>query len=283
MIHPVGALSANGMNISPFFRKESVAAKPKGVTDASGVKFFKSCSESFSQGNDMALVELNAIAKRYQMGEVTINALKNVNLEIERKTFVSIIGPSGSGKSTLLNLIGCLDQPTEGSVSINGEDVGKIDRVARARFRGEHLGFVFQNFNLIPVLTVYENVEYPLLMVKNRKSKKDREKVLQVLEAVGVLDQKNKLPSQISGGQQQRVAVARALVTEPKLVIADEPTANLDHDTAHRIIALMKQMKDQWDTTFVFSTHDPKIIGEAEVIHTMEDGMLVNREDMRKS
>jgi len=229
----------------------------------------------------MALVELKSIFKRYQMGEVTIEALKNVNLEIGKKTFVSIIGPSGSGKSTLLNLIGCLDQPSEGSVRIAGEDIGSINRVARARFRGEHLGFVFQNFNLIPVLTVYENVEYPLMMVKNRKSKQNRDKVLQVLDAVGVLDQQNKLPSQISGGQQQRVALARALVTEPKLVIADEPTANLDHETAHRIIDLMRRMKDQWDTTFVFSTHDPKIIGAAEVIHTMEDGTIVNREDRR--
>lgn len=230
----------------------------------------------------MALVELDAITKRYQMGEVTINALKNVNLTIEKKSFVSIIGPSGSGKSTLLNLIGCLDQPTEGTVRVVGEDVGKINRVARARFRGEHLGFVFQNFNLIPVLTVFENVEYPLLMVKNRKSKSDRDKVLQLLDAVGVLDHKDKLPSRISGGQQQRVAVARALVTDPKLVIADEPTANLDHDTAHKIIDLMKSMKDQWDTTFVFSTHDPKIIGEAEVIHTMEDGVIIHREDRRE-
>ena len=229
----------------------------------------------------MSLVEVNHLNKTYQMGEVTISALKDVSLEIETGTFVSIVGPSGSGKSTILNLVGCLDQPTSGSIKVVDQEVGKLNTRQRAGFRGQHLGFVFQNFNLIPVLSVYENVEYPLLMVQNESGPKHKERILKLLDAVGVLEQKDKLPSQISGGQMQRVAVARALITQPKLVIADEPTANLDHDTAYKIIDLMKEMKDQFNTTFIFSTHDPKIIGEAEIIYTLEDGEIKNKEDRR--
>jgi len=226
----------------------------------------------------MSLVEVKNLSKTYQMGETTIHALKDLSLSIEEGTFVSIVGPSGSGKSTLLNLIGVLDQPTSGSIRVAGQEVSRLNNRERAEFRGENLGFVFQNFNLIPVLTVYENVEYPLLMVKNEDSGKQRDYINELLDAVGVLDQSSKRPQQISGGQMQRVAVARALVTRPKLVIADEPTANLDHDTAYKIINLMKKMKDQWNTTFIFSTHDPKIIGEAEIIYSLEDGMIKNRE-----
>lgn len=229
----------------------------------------------------MSLVEINNLAKVYQMGEVSITALKDISLEIEEGTFVSIIGPSGSGKSTVLNLMGCLDQPTAGSIKVADAEVGQLNSKERAAFRGEHLGFVFQNFNLIPVLTVYENVEYPLLMVKNEDTGNHRDRINSLLKSVGVLEQKDKRPHQISGGQMQRVAVARALVTQPKLVIADEPTANLDHDTAYKIINLMKEMKDKWNTTFVFSTHDPKIIGEAEIIYTLEDGKITNKEDRR--
>ena len=229
----------------------------------------------------MSLVEISNLSKTYQMGEVTISALKEVSLEIEEGTFVSVIGPSGSGKSTLMNLIGVLDQPTSGTIKVAGQEVSHLNGKERANFRGDPLGFVFQNFNLIPVLTVYENVEYPLIMVKNENASQQRDHINGLLDAVGVLDQRSKMPHQISGGQMQRVAVARALVTRPKLVIADEPTANLDHDTAHKIINLMKEMKDKWNTTFIFSTHDPKIIGEAEIIYTLEDGMLKNREDRR--
>ena len=229
----------------------------------------------------MSLVEVNHLNKIYQMGEVTISALKDVSLDIEAGTFVSIVGPSGSGKSTILNLVGCLDQPTSGSIKVVDQEVGKLNTRQRAGFRGQHLGFVFQNFNLIPVLSVYENVEYPLLMVQNESGPKHKERILKLLDAVGVLEQKDKLPSQISGGQMQRVAVARALITQPKLVIADEPTANLDHDTAYKIIDLMKEMKEQFNTTFIFSTHDPKIIGEAEIIYTLEDGEIKNKEDRR--
>ncbi|MBC8342682.1 MAG: ABC transporter ATP-binding protein, partial [Bacteroidetes bacterium] len=216
----------------------------------------------------MPFVKLNDISKTYKMGDVSIHALKNVNMEIESGSFVSIVGPSGSGKSTVLNLIGCLDQPTSGSIQIENQEVQDLNKKKRADFRGQNLGFVFQNFNLIPVLSVYENVEYPLLMIKNEDSNNNRERILSLLDAVGVLEQKDKRPNQISGGQMQRVAVARALVTQPKIVIADEPTANLDHDTAFKIINLMKRMKDQEQTTFVFSTHDPKIIVESEIMYT---------------
>ncbi|MFH1287445.1 MAG: ABC transporter ATP-binding protein [bacterium] len=230
----------------------------------------------------MPLVKLSDLSKTYQMGDITIHALKNVNLEIEEGTFVSIVGPSGSGKSTVLNLIGCLDKPTSGSIMVIDREVSHLNKKQRAHFRGEHLGFVFQNFNLIPVLTVYENVEYPLIMVKNEDKRQYNSLILELLDAVGVLEQKDKFPHQISGGQMQRVAVARALVTRPKMVIADEPTANLDHDTAYKIINLMKKMKEQKNTTFIFSTHDPKIIGEAEIIYTLEDGMIQSKEDRRR-
>jgi putative ABC transport system ATP-binding protein len=174
----------------------------------------------------------------------------------------------------LLNMIGCLDHPTSGKLTVIDTDVATLDRRAAAEFRGKHIGFVFQDFNLIPVLTVYENVEYPLIMVQNWPEAKRRKQVARLLEAVGMSGQANKRPDQISGGQKQRVAIARALVTDAKLVLADEPTANLDHDTAYRIIGLMKAMRDELGTTFVFSTHDPKIMGEAEVVFTLEDGRL---------
>ena len=155
-------------------------------------------------------------------------------------------------------------------------DIASLDRRAAAEFRGSNLGFIFQDFNLIPVLTAYENIEYPLLMVQDWDEAKRRARVTELLEAVGMADQAGKRPDQLSGGQKQRVAVARALATRPKLVLADEPTANLDHDTAYRILELMKKMRDEFGTTFVFSTHDPKIMGAAEVMFALEDGRLVN-------
>jgi putative ABC transport system ATP-binding protein len=224
----------------------------------------------------MGLIRLENVIKTYRTGEVDVHALKGIQLEIPEKAFVSFIGPSGSGKSTLLNIIGCLDKPTEGSVYVNKVNVGLLNRVEGAEFRGKTIGFVFQNFNLIPVLTVFENVEYPLLMM-NRFPKRERsERVMQLLEKVGMSDQRNKYPNQISGGQKQRVAVARALVTNPQIVLADEPTANLDHATAFKVINIMHDMKNEFGTTFVFSTHDPKIVGEAEIVHTLEDGRIVS-------
>ncbi len=224
----------------------------------------------------MALVEIDNISKDYQMGEVQVQALSNVTLSIEEAAFVSFVGPSGSGKTTMLNLIGCLDKPTKGKIAVDGRQVNDLDRKQGAIFRGSVFGFIFQSFNLFPVLSVYENVEYPLVMIKNEQASNRKEKVLKVLEAVGMLDQQNKRPDQISGGQKQRVAVARALVTQPKLVLADEPTANLDRKTAVNVIRLMREMRDKFKTTFIFSTHDPGIMEEAEIIHTLEDGRLTH-------
>jgi putative ABC transport system ATP-binding protein len=225
----------------------------------------------------MGLIVAEKLNKDYQVGEITVKALRGVSFAIEPASFVSFVGPSGSGKTTLLNLIGCLDKPTEGNLQVAGTDVLHLDRNQSANFRGNHLGFIFQDFNLIPVLTVFENIEYPLLMVQKVSPGERKKRVLALLEAVGMIEQKDKYPDQISGGQKQRVAVARALVTNPKLVLADEPTANLDHATAFTVIDLMKKMKDELKTTFVFSTHDQKIVGEAEIIYSLEDGELVGK------
>jgi putative ABC transport system ATP-binding protein len=226
----------------------------------------------------MPLIVAENIHKEYYTGEVSVKALKGLSFEIDPSSFVSFVGPSGSGKTTLLNLIGCLDKPTSGKLKIAGTDVLHLDRKQSASFRGNNIGFIFQDFNLIPVLTVYENIEYPLLMVQSAPASERKKRVTALLDAVGMIDQKNKYPDQISGGQKQRVAVARALVTNPKLVLADEPTANLDHKTAYLVIELMKKMRDEFKTTFIFSTHDQKIVGEAEILYTLEDGELKGKE-----
>ncbi|MEA1972906.1 MAG: ABC transporter ATP-binding protein [Candidatus Cloacimonadota bacterium] len=227
----------------------------------------------------MSLISCKEISKIYKMGEVQIKALNNVSVEISKSQFISFIGPSGSGKTTLLNLFGVLDKPTSGTLEVIGTDISKLNYVERAKFRGEHLGFIFQNFNLIPVLTVYENVEYPLVMVKSLPQKERKEKVLSLLDAVGMLDQKDKLINQISGGQKQRAAIARALTTDPKIVLADEPTANLDHESAYKVMSLMKRLSHEVGTTFIFSTHDPKIVKEVDITYTLEDGILTKREE----
>lgn len=227
----------------------------------------------------MALIVAKDINKDYQVGELIVKALKDVSFDIEPASFVSFVGPSGSGKTTLLNLIGCLDKPTSGNLKVSDTDVFHLDRRSAAHFRGENIGFIFQDFNLIPVLTVYENVEYPLLVVQNISSTERNKRVMALLDAVGMAEQKDKYPDQISGGQKQRVSIARALVTNTKLVLADEPTANLDHKTAYMVINLMRKMKDELGTTFIFSTHDQKIVGEAEIIYTLEDGELTGKEE----
>ncbi len=225
----------------------------------------------------MSLIEAENLSKQYTSGEITIDALKGLNFTIEPASFISFVGPSGSGKTTLLNLIGCLDTPTSGALKVSGTDVSQLRGKSAADFRGKNVGFIFQDFNLIPVLTVYENVEYPLLMVQNMPLSERRSRVLSLLDSVGMIEQKNKFPDQISGGQKQRVAVARALVTNPKIVLADEPTANLDHKTAYMVIDIMKKMKNESGTSFIFSTHDQKVVGEAEIIYTLEDGKLAGK------
>lgn len=227
----------------------------------------------------MSLIVARDLHKSYATDAVEVRALRGVSFDVAAGAFIAFVGPSGSGKTTLLNLIGCLDKPSAGSLEVAGVDVTRLNRQQAALFRGEHVGFVFQSFNLIPVLTVFENIEYPLVMVQNRPARQRRGRVLELLDAVGIADQQDKLPEQLSGGQKQRVAIARALVTRPELVLADEPTANLDRETASMIISLMKRMKDELKTTFIFSTHDTRIIGEVETVCTLEDGRLIGCEE----
>lgn len=222
----------------------------------------------------MSLVSAREVVKTYRTGEIEVRAIRGVDFHIQPGSFVSFVGPSGSGKTTLLNMIGCLDSPTGGTLTVAGKDVSRMDREGSARFRGETIGFIFQDFNLMPVLTAFENVEYPLMMVQSRPAPERKRRVLALLEAVGMSDMKDKFPDQLSGGQKQRVAVARALVTSPRLVLADEPTANLDHATAMNVLEIMREMRDSSGTTFIFSTHDPKVMAQAEVTFTLEDGLL---------
>ncbi len=227
----------------------------------------------------MSLIVAKNLSKTYTTGEIKVEALKGLNFEIEPASFVSFVGPSGSGKTTLLNLIGSLDIPTVGTLEVSDIDISNLNRKEAALFRGKNIGFIFQNFNLLPVLTVYENVEYPLLIVQHTPAGERKKRVMSLLDSVGMAEQKDKYPDQISGGQKQRVAVARALVSNAKLVLADEPTANLDHQTAYMVIDVMKKMKDELGTTFIFSTHDQKIVGAAESIYTLEDGELTGKEE----
>jgi putative ABC transport system ATP-binding protein len=222
------------------------------------------------------VIDAHDLHKTYKVGAVDVHAIRGVSFAIDAAAFVCFVGPSGSGKSTLLNMVGCLDRPTSGRLEVLDTDVATLRPGAAADFRGRNIGFVFQDFNLIPVLTAYENVEYPLLMVQKRSAADRSRHVRKILEAVGMAAHADNKPDQLSGGQKQRVAIARALVTNPKLVLADEPTANLDRDTALRIIELMKRMRDEFGTTFLFSTHDTKIVQEAETILTLEDGRLTD-------
>jgi putative ABC transport system ATP-binding protein len=227
----------------------------------------------------MSLVVASQLARTYRIGNVDVPALREVDFAIDPAAFVAFVGPSGSGKSTLLNQIGCLDKPSAGQLSVLDTDVTALDRREAAAFRGANIGFIFQEFNLVPVLSAAENIEYPLLMVQDWPADKRQARVAELLAAVGMSDHADKRPDQLSGGQKQRVAVARALATRPRLVLADEPTANLDHDTAYRILQLMKKMRDDFGTTFIFSTHDPKIMAEAEVTFLLEDGRLISRSE----
>lgn len=230
----------------------------------------------------MPLVMASNLTKIYLAGEIKVPAIKGLTFEIEPSSFLSFIGPSGSGKTTLLNLIGCLDKPTSGILKVGDKDISQFDKRKAAAFRGKNIGFIFQDFNLIPVLTVYENIEYPLLMIHDTPRPEREKRVMSLLDAVGMTEQKGKYPDQISGGQKQRVAIARALVTNPRIVLADEPTANLDHKTAYMVINIMKRMKDSLGTTFIFSTHDRKIVDEAEIIYTLQDGEITGREIQEK-
>jgi putative ABC transport system ATP-binding protein len=214
------------------------------------------------------------VSKTYRMGEVEVPALKNVSLEIPQRRFSMVLGASGSGKTTLLNLIGCLDQATAGVVTVCGQNIGELSDRAISHFRARHIGFIFQNFNLIPVLSAYENVEYPLVLLGfNPADRKERTE--RILEAVGLSHVATHRPNQLSGGQKQRVAIARALVKGPSLVLADEPTANLDSKTGAAIIELMYRVQELYNATFVFSTHDAQLISHAQDSFIISDGQLL--------
>jgi putative ABC transport system ATP-binding protein len=221
----------------------------------------------------MNVVSMSQICKTYHFDAVEVPALVDIDLEIRPNCFTVISGPSGSGKTTLLNLIGCIDQPSRGEVIVAGEAVQKLSDDALSDFRARHVGFIFQNFNLLPVLTVEENVEYPLLLSRMPPGERKR-RVATLLAAVGIADKARNYPGQLSGGQRQRVAIARALAPSPRLVLADEPTANLDSHTGAAIISLMRDMQRQHHVSFVFSSHDPKVMAEADDAVLIRDGRI---------
>lgn len=222
----------------------------------------------------MALLELNKVKKVYQQGKIEVPALRGIDLTVEQGEFTTIFGPSGSGKTTLLNMIGCLDTPSEGEVKLNGDEVSKLSQTELAMVRRYNIGFIFQAYNLIPVLTAYENVEFAIRLIRHIKENEIREKTLNILEDVGLIGLENRRPNELSGGEKQRVAVARALVKEPKIVLADEPTANLDSETGAEVIKIMVKMNKKLGTTFIFSTHDPQIMKYAKRLLNLKDGMI---------
>jgi len=222
----------------------------------------------------MEVVKVENVTRVYKVGAVETRALQGVNLSIESGEFTALVGPSGSGKTTLLQMIGCLDQPTSGRVFVDGKDVTTLNRNQRADMRKGHIGFIFQFFALIPTLSAYENIEMPLLLT-NHPAKERRERVMQLLEAVGLADRANNRPDQMSGGQQQRIAIARALATKPALVLADEPTANLDTANGEQVMEIMAKLNKETGVTFVFATHDPRVIKFARRVVTLRDGLVV--------
>jgi putative ABC transport system ATP-binding protein len=222
----------------------------------------------------MAVVKMENTVKNYRVGKMEVPALRGINLSIEKGDFAAIAGPSGSGKTTMLNLFGCLDKPSGGKVFIEEHDIISLNPDQLAEVRNEHIGFIFQSFNLIPVLTAFENVEFPLILLKKDGPNVRKKKVMDMLASVGIAELANRLPSEMSGGQQQRVAIARALVKNPDYVLADEPTANIDTKTGHEILDLMLAMNQKMQTTFIFSTHDPKVMEHARRLIRVRDGQI---------
>jgi putative ABC transport system ATP-binding protein len=221
------------------------------------------------------IVKVRGASRRYPMGKVVIEALKQVDIDISRGEFVCVAGPSGCGKTTLLNLVGCLDQPDEGTVTLENQETSKLSRRELALLRRNRIGFIFQTFNLLPVLSAYENVEYPLILHKVADEER-RARVMSALEAVGLQDHARHRPDELSGGQQQRVSIARALIGDPALVLADEPTANLDSETGDAIMKILHKLNKDQGTTFLFSSHDPSIIEQASRVVRLHDGRVVS-------
>jgi len=223
----------------------------------------------------MEVAKLTDVTRVYKIGEVETRALNGVSLTVTSGEFTALVGPSGSGKTTLLQLIGCLDKPTSGRVVINDKEATNLNRNQRADLRKGTIGFVFQFFALIPTLTAYENVEMPLLL-NGKTPAQRRQRVMELLEAVDMSSHSHHRPDQLSGGQQQRVAVARALSTNPMMILADEPTANLDTENGEQVMGIMKKLNEETGTTFVFATHDPRVIKYAKRIVTLQDGLIVS-------
>lgn len=221
------------------------------------------------------IVVLKDVHKQYNLGSTVVPALRGVSISIGVGQFAAIAGPSGSGKTTLLNLVGCVDTPTSGTVLIDGQSTSQLSERELTRLRLLKLGFIFQSFNLIGVLNAFDNVEFPLLLQGNVDRKQRKERVLAMLEKVGLSDHAKHRPGELSGGQRQRVAIARALVTRPRIVLADEPTANLDSKTGNQIIDLMQEINRAEHTTFIFSTHDPKVMAHTNLIFRLQDGLVV--------
>lgn len=221
------------------------------------------------------VVRVDKVSKDYALGKQVVVALRDVSLDVGEGEFLAVAGPSGSGKSTLLNLIGCIDTPSTGAIYINGEEVGQRTPDQLADLRAHHIGFIFQTFNLLPVLSAWENIEYPLLHRKDVAPQARHDRVATYLEVVGLSRFGRHRPNELSGGQRQRVAIARALAIHPTIVLADEPTANLDHETANNILALMRQINKSEGTTFIFSTHDPRVIEMADRVIRLSDGRVV--------
>lgn len=227
----------------------------------------------------MSNVIISDISKTYHTGLVSVQALKDLSLDLPEGSFLSIAGPSGSGKTTLLNMIGCIDRPDAGNIVLNDTEVTVLDDSHLSLFRNEYIGFIFQDFNLIPVLTVYENVQFAL-SINPRFKKGHREMINDILEKVGIPELKDRFPHELSGGQKQRVAIARALVKHPVIVLADEPTANLDSGNAKNIMRIMLKMNEEFKTTFIFSTHDTLVMDYAKRLVKLRDGEIT--EDIKK-
>ena len=222
----------------------------------------------------MEVVKIEKVTRVYKIGKLETHALQGVDLSVASGEFTSLVGPSGSGKTTLLQMIGCLDQPTSGSVHVNGRDVTALNRNQRADMRRENIGFIFQFFALIPTLSAYENIEMPLLL-NGQGTGERKERVLELLKAVDLTERANNRPDQLSGGQQQRVAIARALAPKPALILADEPTANLDTENGRQVMDIMQKLNKDTGVTFVFATHDPRVISYARRVVTLQDGLIV--------
>ncbi|MFH0886797.1 MAG: ABC transporter ATP-binding protein [bacterium] len=226
----------------------------------------------------MPVVKMESVVKKYLVGKVEVPAINGLSVSIEKGEFAAFAGPSGSGKTTLLNLFGCLDKPNSGKVFIEDHDIITLSHDQLANVRNEHIGFIFQSFNLIPVLTAFENVEFPLLILKKHDAGTRKKMVMDMLGEVGIADLAHRLPNEMSGGQQQRVAIARALVKQPDYVLADEPTANLDTKTGQDILKIMRGMNQKNGTTFIFSTHDPKVMDQAKRVKHIRDGRIESDE-----